>query len=113
MSSREPGLRLLHMRDHARKAVEMAEGRARSDLEENDMLLLALTHLVELIGEAASQISEETRKQYPEIPWPKIIGMRHRLIHEYDKVDRDILRDTIKHDLPLLLTELERIINDS
>jgi uncharacterized protein with HEPN domain len=111
MSGRNPTVRLLHMRDYTRKAVEMAEGRERSELEENEMLLLALTHLVELVGEAASQVPKEMREEYPQIPWPKITGMRHRLIHEYNTVDHDILWDTIKHDLPGLLSELERVLN--
>lgn len=111
MPDRDPMVRLLHMRDHARKAVEMAKDRDRSDLDNNDMLSLALARLVELVGEAANQVEAETRARYPEIPWPKIIGMRHRLIHEYDKMDQDILWDTIKHDLPVLIAELDKILD--
>jgi len=71
---------------------------------------LSLTHLVELIGEAASQVPQEVRGKYPNVPWPKIVSMRNRLIHGYDVVDYEILWDTITEDLPLLITELERII---
>jgi uncharacterized protein with HEPN domain len=56
--------------------------------------------LVELIGEAATQIPRELQAQYPQIPWPEIIGTRNRLIHGYDYVDYDILFETIKNDLP-------------
>jgi len=66
--------------------------------------------LVELIGEAASQVPQEVRGKYPNVPWPKIVSMRNRLIHGYDVVDYEILWDTITEDLPLLITELERII---
>ena len=71
---------------------------------------MSLTHLVELIGEAASQVPQEVRGKYPNVPWPKIVSMRNRLIHGYDVVDYEILWDTITEDLPLLITELERII---
>jgi len=81
MSKRDPKVRLLHMRDYARKAVAMAQGHARDDLDRDEKLALALTRLVELVGEAASQVPEEVQRRYPQIPWAKMIGMRHRLIH--------------------------------
>ena len=101
------------MRDYARKAVEMAYGQTRQDLDVNEMLRLALTHLVELVGEAASQVPEETQAQYPQIPWPQVIGMRHRLIHGYDKVDYDILWETIERNLPDLIAALDRALNEN
>ncbi len=110
MSRHDPTVRLLHMRGFARQAISMASGKRRADLEENEMLCLALTHLIELIGEAASRFPSELQKDYPDIPLQKIVGMRNRLIHGYEYVDYDILWDTISHDLPPLLSSLERIL---
>ena len=110
MSRRDPLVRLKHMLDYAREAVEMAKGQMAKDLDKDRKLVLSLTHLVELIGEAASQVPQEVRGKYPNVPWPKIVSMRNRLIHGYYVVDYDILWDTITEDLPLLITELERII---
>ena len=110
MSQHDPKVRLLHMRDYAGKAIEMAKGRERKHLDEDEMFQLALTRLVELIGEAATRVPEESREKYSRIPWPKVTGMRHRLIHEYDTVDLDILWDTVYHDLPALLAELEKVV---
>jgi len=56
------------MRDYARKAVEMAERREREDLDKDEMFQLALTHLIELIGEAASQLPKDSQEKYPRIP---------------------------------------------
>ncbi|MFO8057905.1 MAG: DUF86 domain-containing protein [bacterium] len=112
MSRRDPKVRLLHMRDHAEKAVGMAEGHVREDLDKDEKLKFALIHLVEVIGEAASQVPLETREQYPEIPWPQIVGMRHHLVHEYDAVDLNILWETINRSLPELLEKLNKIINE-
>jgi uncharacterized protein with HEPN domain len=98
------------MRDYARKALEMTEGRPRDDLEKNEMLRLALTHLVELVGEAARQVPAEEQKRHVGIPWAKVVGMRNRLIHGYDLVDCEILWDTIRHDLPGLIKELDGIL---
>ena len=110
MSRHNPTVRLLHMRDFARKALLMVHGKTRTDLERDEMLCLALTHLVELVGEAASHVPRETQEKHPQIPWPKIVGMRNRLIHGYDYVDYDILWDAITSNLPPLVAELERVL---
>ncbi len=110
MSLRDPKVRLLHMRDYARKAVLMARGQTRNDLDRDEKLLFALTHLVELIGEAAGRVPAEIQRAHPHVPWAKITGMRNRLIHGYDSVDCDILWQTVTGSLPALLAELDAIL---
>jgi uncharacterized protein with HEPN domain len=82
---------LRHMLDHAREAYELTINRWRGDLETDRILNLALTRLLETIGEAASRVPVEARIHYPGIPWAQIVGMRNRLIHGYDAVDSNIL----------------------
>jgi len=113
MSKHDDNVSMRHMLDHAREAVEMAQGRTRSNLDVNRMLQLALTRLVEIVGEAATRVSLEARQQQPEIPWPQIIGLRNRLIHGYDAVDLNILWDIVQDDLPPLIAELERILAEN
>ena len=110
MARHDPLVRLRHMLDYSREAVEMAKGKTADELSKNRQLNLALTHLVELIGEAASQIPRNVQARYRAIPWPKIVSMRNRLIHGYDFVDYGILWDTINIDLPPLIEILEKII---
>ena len=98
--------RLRHMLDHATEAVEMAQGRSRSELDTQRMLSLALVRLLEIVGEAAARVSQPTRNEYPGIPWPAIVGLRNRLIHGYDEVDLDILWTIIEDDLPPLIEGL-------
>jgi uncharacterized protein with HEPN domain len=62
---------------------------------------------VEVLGEAASKVSEDTRSACPEIPWPEITNMRNRLIHGY--FDIDIVRNTASIEIPALLADLRRI----
>jgi len=100
----------MHMRDYAQKAVDMARGHSRQDLDTDEKLAFALTHLVDLIGEAASHVPPELRTEHPAVPWKQIIGTRHRLIHGYDVVDLDILWGTIRDDLPNLLETLNVIL---
>jgi uncharacterized protein with HEPN domain len=70
-------------------------------------LQLGLTRLVEIIGEAGARVSNAGRARYADIPWRVIIGMRNRLIHGYDVVDLNMLRDTVTDDLPPLIAQLE------
>jgi uncharacterized protein with HEPN domain len=94
------------MLSHAEEAVKMAAGRTRQDLETDRQLNLALTRLLEIIGEAANRITPPARQRCPTIPWAAMTGMRNRLIHGYDDVDFDILWDVIQHDLPPLIAQL-------
>ena len=103
-------VRLLHMQDHAREAMLLAKGRTRDDIEIDRMLNLSLVRLLEIVGEAASRVSEETKSLFPMIPWSQIISLRNRLIHGYDNVDFNILWNIINKEIPPLVEELKRII---
>lgn len=105
MKRTNPPVPLRHMLDYAREAL--SQGRSRSDLDTDRLFNLALTHLVELIGEAASRVRVEDRPRYPDIPWAQVVSMRNRLIHGYDVVDLDILWQTVVEDLPPLIAALE------
>ncbi len=98
------------MRDHAAEAVELARGRARTELDRDRVLNLALARLVEIVGEAATRTPMVERLKFPALPWAEIIGMRNRLIHGYDEVDLEVLWQVVSIDLPPLVLELDRIL---
>jgi uncharacterized protein with HEPN domain len=98
------------MRDHAREATEMVEGRTRANLDSDRMLNLELVRLLEILGEAANRVPAEIRSRFTQIPWPQLIGLRNRLIHGYDQVDLDIVWQIVARDLPPLVAELEGIL---
>lgn len=108
MSQRDDTVRVQHMLEAARKAQEFLRPRSRTEFEADEQLVLSLTRLLEVIGEAASKVSEEYRRSHATIPWPQIVGMRNRLIHAYFDVDLDEIWRTIQDDLPLLVSELEK-----
>jgi uncharacterized protein with HEPN domain len=110
MARHDDTLSMRHMLDHAREAVALVKGKTRDDLKNNRLLQLGLTRLVEIIGEAATRVSQKGQARHSTIPWRVAIGMRHRLIHGYDVVDLDVLYDTVTDDLPGLIQELERIL---
>lgn len=112
MSKHDDRLSMQQMLDHAREAVGFARGKKREDLDTDRMLELALTRLIEVIGEAASRVSKPTRKKYQEIPWTDIVGTRNRLIHGYDVVDLNLLWETMTQDLPPLIAALQQIVEE-
>lgn len=79
-------LYFLHMLEMARKALEKVSGLEQEDYNNDENLRLALTHLVQIIGEAASRVSPQTRLAHPEIPWHEITGMRNRIITQLEKI---------------------------
>ena len=98
--------RVRHMVDAAEQALAFVQGRHRTDLDGDAMLRLALTRAVEIVGEAAAQVSDAGRTEFPDVPWPHIVGMRNRLVHAYFDINPDILWDTVLLALPGLLTQL-------
>jgi uncharacterized protein with HEPN domain len=110
MSKHDPDIALQQILLHAQEAVKIAEEKTRVDLDADRLLNLALTRLVEIIGEAANRVPENVQTKYPQLPWLQMIGARNRLIHGYDRVDFDILWAIIKNDLPDLIVQLQKIL---
>ena len=110
MPQHEDPIRLQHMLEAAKKAHEFVNGLKRQDLQTDEKLTFALLRLLEVIGEAAKNISPETRERYSQIAWKGIAGTRDRLIHGYFDVDLDIIWRIVAKDLPPLIAELEKII---
>ncbi len=106
MTPPEDGIRLLHLREAAEKAVRFSEGKTRQSLADDELLRLALTKLVEIVGEAAKQVSDPTRQAFPSVPWSAAARMRDRLVHHYFDIDLDALWATLSEDLPALLVVL-------
>ena len=112
MSRHEDGVTLRQMLDHIEEAVALAKGRTRADIEADRIFFLALLKLVEIVGEAATRISDPMQAAHPEIPWREIIGTRHRLIHGYDAVDYDILWDIATADFPPLARQIRALLSE-
>jgi uncharacterized protein with HEPN domain len=108
--NRQDEIRLRDMRDEARQTLDFMEGNTRQSLDDNKMLAYAVIRTLEIIGEAASKVSAETRAVYPQMKWRSIVGMRNRIIHDYSNVDLDIVWETITIQIPELIAELDRIL---
>jgi uncharacterized protein with HEPN domain len=102
--------RVSHMVEAAEQALVFVQGRQRADLDRDAMLRLAVTRAVEIVGEAAAQVSDAGRADCPDVPWPQIVGMRNRLVHAYFDIDTDILWNTVQLALPPLLVQLRGVL---
>jgi len=112
MPKAEDVVRMRHMSDAARKAVEFTRNCNRTDLDKDEKLALSIARLLEVLGEAAKNISSQCRDAYPEIPWRQIAGTRDRLIHGYFDIDLDIVWKIVSTDLPSLSERLEEILSN-
>jgi len=108
----EDQVRLRHMLDAALEIQQYMQSSTRDDLNRDRKLVHSLVRLLEIIGEAASQVSEGLRESTPEVPWPVIIGMRNRLVHAYFSINLSIVWSTSTQDIPPLIAELKRLLGD-
>ena len=103
-------IRLKHMRDSTEAILSFAKGRQRAALNKDRLFQSAVLRELEIIGEAAGQVSEKTKKKFSTIPWKELVGLRNRLIHAYFDVDLDIVWKTIREYLPPFLKELQQAV---
>lgn len=98
------------MIEAAAEVAHFISGRGRPDLDSDHMLLFAVVRAIEIIGEAASKVSEETRSSASAIPWKAIVGMRNRIVHAYFDIDADILWKAAAEEIPALAATLRTLI---
>lgn len=106
-------VRLRDMLTAARAAVKFAAQVILDEFREPEMPRYAILKVLEIVGEAAVQVSDETKAATPDIPWPKIVAMRHRLVHGYYDTHLDVVWRTIQEDLPPLIENLEELLNEA
>jgi len=99
----DDAIRIRHMIEAAQTAQRFIVGRKRADLDSDTMLLFAVVQAIQIVGEAASRISFETRSAASSVPWASIIGMRHRLVHAYADIEPEVVWQTVTVEIPALL----------
>lgn len=100
---------LLDMIEAAQTVFSFMDGADLERLENDKLLQSAVIRQFEILGEAANRIQKDVQKQYPEIPWGEIIGMRNILIHGYDEIELEFVWKAYKNDLSQLLETLQKI----
>ncbi|MDH3498437.1 MAG: DUF86 domain-containing protein [Gemmatimonadota bacterium] len=103
-------LSLEQMLDVVRRIRSVMRGRPRDAFDADEVTQLAVLHLIQLLGEAASRVSAAFRADHPEFPWGEMVGMRNRIVHGYDHVDPDIVWRVATEDVEPVLAALERVL---
>lgn len=75
------------------------------DIRDQDAIILRLI----VIGEATKRLSANLRECYPVVPWKQMAGLRDIIVHEYDDVNLEIIRDVVELELPSILLFLQDI----
>ena len=102
--------RLLHMMRTVERIKSKMEGLERSMMREGDDCTELIIYNLQVLGEAANNISDAFCAEHPEIDFAGWAGLRHRLVHDYANIDLDIVWNAISYDLPILEELLKPIV---
>jgi uncharacterized protein with HEPN domain len=106
---RDPKERLRDVLDSI-AAIERYHDRDKQSFQRDELLQTWFLRHLQIIGEAARGIPEDVRALAPDIPWQKIAGMRHVLVHGYFEIDANIVWEAATHDIPALKPAVERLL---
>jgi uncharacterized protein with HEPN domain len=103
---------LLHIRDSLREVREFVEGTNYEGFLEDRMMQNAVMRSFEVVGEAARRVSPEFREAHPDVPWRLMGDFRNKLIHDYFALDIEVIWKTVTEDAPMLLAEIEGLVEE-
>ncbi|MBI2759809.1 MAG: DUF86 domain-containing protein, partial [Chloroflexi bacterium] len=103
MKQPDDPMRAGHILDAGELVLQWTAGKTRAEFDEDLLLQSAVAHQVQIIGEAASRLTDAFRRTHADVPWRSIIGMRNILVHDYMDVERDRMWDVVTNHLPPLL----------
>jgi uncharacterized protein with HEPN domain len=104
---------LLDKLEAAKLAATYVAAKTKEEFDRDTQCQDAVIRRLEIIGEAARRISNETRARLPSLPWSAMINMRNLMIHEYDHVDLAVVWDTVQNHLPTLIQSIAPLVPPS
>jgi len=110
MPARDPLVYVMHMRDCCLRIIDYA-AQGGPDWPAKAIFMDAICRNVEIIGEAARKLDDSFHEAHPEIPWSSIIGARNIVIHAYEYLRPQLIRDIVESDIPELLDSVRRILD--
>jgi uncharacterized protein with HEPN domain len=102
---------LADVRKYATRALSHVNGMTFEQFNASTTVIDAVIHCLTVIGEAAGRLSSEARTQFPQFDWSAMNGMRHRLVHDYGRIDHEIVWDVVQDKLPMLRDDLTAFLS--
>lgn len=90
--------------------VERYASQGRDRFNQDELIQIWIVHHLQIIGEAASKLSQPFIKQHPEIPWAAVMAFRNILVHQYFRVDFEIVWRIVEYDLPDLKSRVQTFV---
>ena len=109
MSRRTVPLLVEDIWEAVEKIGRYVSGLNRDAFVRDDKTVDSVVRNLEIIGEAAQRLPQNFKTQHSDIEWPKIIGLRHRIVHDYFNIDVEIVWGIIERDLPAFKSKLSLI----
>lgn len=103
---------LQHIAEAINNIESFSKNLTKEKFLKNVLRQSAIIRQLEIIGEAAKNVSENTRKKYSQVIWKDIGGTRDKIIHHYFGVNLNIIWDIVKKDIPDLKEKIRRIIEE-
>lgn len=103
---------LLDISDAIDSIKDFLVDNSEEDFGRSDLLQSAVIRQFEIIGEAASRLSNDLKEKFKNVKWNDVVGMRHKMIHDYFEVSIDIVWDTAKNDLDNLQSQIQKILKE-
>jgi uncharacterized protein with HEPN domain len=101
---------LHHIIDALLQIERYTDGVTYEEFLSNSLLQDGVIRQLEVMGEAARNLSEDLRNEYPKIPWRQMISLRNRMIHAYFNVNLQIIWEIIQGDIPNLKQETKHVL---
>lgn len=102
--------RLRDMIDYAQEAIDLLGSMTSEQMVADRRTFLAVSRCVEIVGEAGWKLSDGLKNAHTAIPWPLIAGMRHRLVHDYGRVDSSVVHKVVTQHLAPLIEQIKAIM---
>jgi uncharacterized protein with HEPN domain len=103
--------RLLDIQE-AIESVRKYASRGKDAFKKDELVQTWILHHLQILGEAASRISDDFQEQHPDVPWYKIIGMRNILVHDYFRIDINAVWSVVENDIPVLEQQVKQLLQE-
>ncbi len=112
MKKRDPIVYISDMLNYCESALSFISGLNYSAFIKDEKSIFAVIRAIEVIGESSKKVPKSLKDKYKGIPWREIAGMRDKLVHEYFGINKKVVWNTVKHDIPMLREQIEVIIQE-